>query len=142
MIRPILRAHVCRFVRDHADLGRFILALGIVTAGCYNFYSLYEIVTRCDLAVHNSIPSPNGKRSAVIYEMGCGATDSFNIQVSIAPADRPFSPKQNPSFLSLHGQHHLAVKWVGENAIEIGLPEGEKIYRNDPTVGDITIEYR
>lgn len=142
MMRHFLREHVGRFVRDHADLGRFILALGIVTAGGYNFYSLYETVTRCDLAVQDSIPSPSGKRSAVIYEMGCGATDSFNTQVSVAPSDRPFSPEQNPSFLSLHGQHALGVKWVGERVIEIGLPEGKKIYRNDPAVDDITIEYR
>jgi hypothetical protein len=38
-----------------------------------------------------SVPSPDSNRLAVIHEMGCGATDGFNTQVGIAPANQPFS---------------------------------------------------
>lgn len=132
-----------RLKKDHV----FLMAIRViaivffvgVAAGVYmTFQPLYE----CDLVVHKSIPSPDMSRLAVVYEIGCGATAGFNTKVSIAPADRSFSHDQNPPFLELDGQHDLAVSWVSDKLIEVGLPEGERIYRNDQRLGAITVEYR
>lgn len=45
---------------------------------------IIPLITVC--AVHNSIPSPNGDKSLVIFGKECGATVEFNTQASIAPA--------------------------------------------------------
>jgi hypothetical protein len=40
----------------------------------------------CETVVHNSISSPDGSKSIVVFEKECGATVGFNTQASIAPA--------------------------------------------------------
>jgi hypothetical protein len=121
-------------------IGAFVVGVGTFV---YLFFVKFENALKSELVVYSSTASPSGRLAAVIYEMEGGATAPFNTQVSIAPADRPFSPRKNPSFLSLHGQHDLAVRWVGERAIEVfGIPQDIAVYRKDPRVGDITVEYR
>lgn len=95
-----------------------------------------------DVVVHRSIPSPDGRMSAIVYGVEGNATVGFNTQVSIAPADRPFSRDKNPSFLALAGQHDLAVSWVSDKLIEIDIPENVKVYRNEPSVSGVTIDYK
>jgi hypothetical protein len=121
-------------------IGTFVVGTGAIT---YFFFVKFENALKSELVVYSSTASPSGRLAAIIYEMEGGATAPFNIQISIAPADRPFSPKNNPSFLSIPDQHDLAVRWVGERAIEVfGVPQDITIYRKDPSVGDIKVEYR
>lgn len=118
----------------------FVLGTGAVT---YFFFAKFENAFESELVVYSATPSPDGRLSAVIYEMEGGATAPFNTHVSIAPKGSPFSPKKNPPFLSLNGQHELGVRWIGERAIEVtGIPQNITIYRKDPSVGEITVEYR
>jgi hypothetical protein len=114
----------------------FFVSIGV------GVYHLVQLVTRCDLIVHKSIPSPDARRLAVVYEMGCGVTAGFNTKVSIAPADRPFSNDKNPPFLQLDEKHDLAIKWVSDKLIEIELPNAKTIHRNDPNARDVTVKYR
>jgi hypothetical protein len=109
----------------------------------YLKYVEFEKVFEDELIVYSSTLSPDGKLTVVTYEVRCGVPCNFNTQVSIAPANRPFTPEKDPSFLWIHGQYDLTVRWVGDSAIEVlGVPQDVTIYRRDASVGDVTVEYR
>ena len=116
----------------------------VVVTGIVAYAILLEqgVLDGCRVAVHSSISAPDGRTSAVVFEMECGATVPFNTQVSLAPAGKPFSPKKNPAFLVLSGQHELVVRWGGEKVIEIDIPQEARVFRSERSVGDITIEYK
>ena len=107
-----------------------------------HIYDGYQRFSECDVVVHSSTQSPDAERSAVVFGTECNATVGFNTQVSIAPAGRPFSRDKNPSFLSLAGEHDLAVSWVSDKLIEIDIPEGAKVYRNESSVDGIAVVYK
>ena len=117
--------------------------------GFLAFYGLYYVAPlsrlfylfepRPKAVVHHSISSPDGKWSAVIYEV---APAPPNRNVSIIPVEQTFSFTEHRSFLNLRGQHDPTVKWLSERVIEVAIPEGEKTYLKYSHVGDVTIEYR
>lgn len=80
--------------------------------------------------------------SAVVFAMECGATVPFNTQVSLAPAVGPFSPRKYAAFLILSSKHDLVIRWVGEKRLEVTVPQGAQVFRNEPSVEGITVEYR
>ena len=98
----------------------------------------------CKTVVHNSIPSPNGDKSLVIFGKECGATVEFNTQASIAPASDSFSPEKNPAFFAISGEHIVTARWLGDGAVEIGglIPGGGKVYKSEQSVGGIRVVYR
>ncbi len=95
----------------------------------------------CEETVRSSTPSLDGKMLAVVFERECGATVPFNTQVSLAPTNQPFSSKKSPPFLVISGQHHLMTKWVGEKVIAVSVPMAVTIFKNEPSIGDIVVQY-
>jgi hypothetical protein len=84
----------------------------------------------CKLIVRSSVPSPNGKKSLVIFGKECGAAVGFNTQASIAPAGSSFSAQKNPAFFVVSGLHVGMARWLGDDAIEIALiPGGDRVFR-------------
>jgi hypothetical protein len=95
----------------------------------------------CATTIKRAVPSPDATRTAVIFERECGATTPFNTQVSLVPKGQSFSPRRYPSFLSIGGQHALAIRWVGERALEVDLPKTDRVFRNETTVDDVSVAY-
>ena len=83
----------------------------------------------CATTVHKTVAAPDGELSAVVFDIDCGATTDFNTQVSIAPVEEDFSPDRHPAFLRLDGRHDIAIKWIGERALEVTTPFGTRVYR-------------
>ena len=96
----------------------------------------------CATTIKRVVASPNATKNAVIFERECGVTAPFNTQVSLAPGGQRFSPGRYPSFLSIEGQHTLAIRWTGEKALEIDLPATDQAFRSEMTVDDVTVAYR
>jgi hypothetical protein len=97
----------------------------------------------CKTVVRSSIPSPDGSKSIVIFGKECGATVGFNTQASITPAGDSFSSERNPAFFVISGLHAVMARWLGDDAIEIALiPGGDKVFRSEPTVGDVKVVYK
>lgn len=117
-----------------------VVAMGIILGGA----QVLDWVGHepCEASVRRTIPAPDGAMAAVVFEMGCGATVPFNTQVSIVPADMPFSPSRFPSFLSLNGQLDLDVTWAGNAAVEIRLPPDATVYRKEPQAAGVAVVYR
>jgi len=95
----------------------------------------------CATTIKRMVPSSDATRTAVIFERECGATAPFNTQVSLVPKGESFSPGRYPSFLSIGGQHALAIRWTGERALEVDLPQNDRVFRNETTVDDVSVTY-
>jgi hypothetical protein len=96
---------------------------------------------KCDVTQHASLPSPDGSKQAVIFDVDCGATTGFNTQVSIAPSNVAFDSKAAPPILVLDGRWSLPIRWIDDRALHIRIPEGERIYRKLTSTDDVTVKY-
>src|SRR4051794_26546999 len=61
--------------------GLFLILAGILFVGCAMLFG--DGFDMCGNTVLRTIPSPDGKLKAVIFERSCGATTGFSTQVSI-----------------------------------------------------------
>jgi len=107
----------------------WVLGAIAVIVATFAIYADAAFSPLCGVTVHKIIPAPGGKLSAVVFDIDCGATTGFNTQVSIAPVGREFSPDRYPAFLRLDGRHDIALKWLGERALEVSTPFGTRVYR-------------
>jgi hypothetical protein len=118
-----------------------IAVCAVMAGGALYVWYVTSIFGECKTVVRNSIPSPDGSKSIVIFGKECGATVGFNTQASIAPAGGSFSPDKNPAFFVVSGEHVVLARWLGDSAVEIALQEGGKVFRNEQRVGDIKVVY-
>jgi hypothetical protein len=96
----------------------------------------------CQTVVRESIPSPDGSNSIIVFGRECGATVGFNTQVSIAPTGSSFSADKYPAFFVVSGLQVVMAKWLEERAVEIAInPGAEKVSRREARIGDIRIIY-
>ncbi len=96
----------------------------------------------CQTIVRQSISSPHGSSSIVVFGRECGATVGFNTQVSIVPSGSSFSAEKYPAFFVTSGLQVVMATWLDESAVEIAIiPGAEKVSRREDHVGDIKIIY-
>ena len=104
--------------------------------------ALWIFANFCGTTVHQIIRSPNLHRTAVIFDIDCGATTNFNTQLSIIDAVVPFSSDRDLPSLVINGPHTLYVRWLSDTKLEVSLRPYWRIYRKDDRAGDVEIRYR
>jgi len=132
-----------------APLKRTIQIIGVVLliALCvsgyklYRYYVSFQEAVGCEVTVKRQIPSPHLRRVAVIFEKDCGATTAFNTQVSIVSNANNFSSDDAPPVLAIKGQYDLRIKWLNDDAVQIEIPKGAQIYRQENRINNVTIRY-
>jgi hypothetical protein len=118
----------------------FVIVSAMTAGGVLSMEYFMDGFGVCKTVVHNSIPSPDGHKSIVIFEKQCGATVGFNTQASIAPAGSSFSSQGNPAFFVVSDTPEVVAKWLGDNVVEMAVvPRGGKVFKSEQTVGDIKI---
>lgn len=115
-----------------------LAAIVVILVGSLFIYLAQDL---CASDIQSLIISPNGKFTAVVFQRDCGATTAFSIQVTIVPAGKKFPADGYPTFLVISGIQPPDLKWVTNSEIEVYLPEGVRIYKNDTKAGDISITY-
>jgi len=120
-----------------ATLGAvFLVFTGLVWVAFDSFGACRDVVL-------GSTPSPDGKRSIVVFRRGCNATVADSSHASIVPAGESFSAWKHPPFLSLARTSEILASWRGSNVVEIALiPGGIREVKREPRVGDVQIEYK
>jgi hypothetical protein len=96
----------------------------------------------CSVTPRRVLPSPDAKANLVVFEVDCGATTSFNTQVSIVPSGAKFSRETYPPFFVVKERHELVAAWVGDRQVEIVVPHDEQVYRQDSMVSGIAVIYK
>jgi hypothetical protein len=123
------------------SLAATIAALLAVWTYVDSVFDWEEAIGLCNVPVRSTTPDPKGKLVAVVFEVYCGPIPPFNTQLSLSPKDRAFSRKRNPAFLVLGGSYNLTVQWTGESSLAVSMPATAKVFKNETSVGPVTVNY-
>jgi len=128
-------------VRTLAAVAATMVALLAILAYVDSTYDWESAVGLCQVPVTSVTPNPNGKFSAVVFEVYCGPIPPLNTQVSLVPNGRTFSRKRNVDFLVLDGSASLKIQWTGESTLDIRLPALATVSMRETQVGHVTVTY-
>jgi len=125
----------------HILAAAFVVAL-VLTSAYIAIDTIATVFGECRAAILDSVQSPNGKKSVVIYRAECGATVGYSIQASIAPTGAKFSFGRYPAFFIVNHTPVVIARWLGDSEVEISVvPGGEQIFKNEDSVEGIRIKY-
>jgi hypothetical protein len=110
------------------------LAIGMV------LWVLLGTVPDCTVTEHSRATAPDGQFDLVTFSRACGDT-SPNMQAALVPPgeDVPFDAA---SFVSIGADADLAPRWDGFGSVELTIPSGAEIYRQDDAVAGVAVIYR
>ena len=86
------------------------------------------------------LASPDNQFDLVTFSRHCGDTPP-NVQAALVPPAEEI-PFDAASFVSVAAAADLAPRWDAYGNIEITLPEGAEILRQDDAVAGISVIYR
>ena len=86
------------------------------------------------------IPSPSGKDKAVVFHRRCGATTSRNTQVAVIPTYATL-PNIPGNALVLGGDVAVEVRWVSESSLSISGLGAAHVFKQQPSVAEVSIAY-
>jgi hypothetical protein len=127
--------------RALAAIAATMAALLAILAYVDSVYDWETAVGICQVPVTSVTPNPNGKFSAVVFEVYCGPLPLANTHVALVPDGRTFSRKRDVDFLVLGGSGDLKVQWTGEATLEIRLPALAEVFKREAQVGHVTVTY-
>jgi hypothetical protein len=104
-------------------------------------YDWETAVGLCQVPVMSFTPNPNGKLSAVVFEVYCGPLPPANTHVAVVPNGRTFSRKRDVDFLVLDGSHNLKIQWTEDSTLDIRLPALAQVFKREIQVGHVTVTY-
>ncbi|RZM99237.1 hypothetical protein CWO91_36210 [Bradyrhizobium genosp. SA-3] len=127
-------------------IGIVVAALAVPVAAGFFFVVIIDNVMSgfgaCRVSRQRAFASPSGSQLVVVVWKECGATVPDSTQASIVTRGRTFSPESTPTFFSVRGHLDVVVAWSSERAVRIGfIPGPDQVYKRDPRVGDIAINY-
>jgi hypothetical protein len=77
----------------------------------------------------------------VVFSRSCGSSPQPNTQAALIPPGDEL-PEDAASFVSVGAEADLAPRWDGFGNIELSLPSGAEIYRQDAEVAGVSVIYR
>ena len=102
-------------------------------AGC-DLYSCGNLTLR-------TVPAPDGRHAAAIFQRDCGATDEFSIQVSlVSPGETPVG--SGDVFVPGGERRAPRVEWLGPDRLRIGYWRDSPPLRRERGRDGVRIEYR
>lgn len=98
------------------------------------------LVPACSVEEQQRLPAPDAQFDLVTFTRDCGDT-AANIQAALVPPGEEV-PFDAASFVSVAAAADLAPRWDAYGNIEITLPEGAEVLRQDDAVAGISVIYR
>ncbi|SEQ04827.1 hypothetical protein SAMN05428969_1702 [Devosia sp. YR412] len=102
---------------------------------------LSGLAPTCSTEIATRLTSPDGQFDLVTFSRSCGDGTGPNSQAALIPAGEDL-PDDAASFASVAAETNLDPRWDGFGNIELTLPQGAEIYRQDETVAGIAVIYR
>ena len=132
-----------KIVLDRWLFWRIVLPVVVVVGGGLSVIYTGDLFGSCKTVVLSTVPSPDGKKSVVIFRKQCNATVPFSTQASMAPVGLALPAEKIPAFFIISGTPAVTANWLENSSVELGFnAAGEKIFRNQQSVGDIKIGYK
>ncbi len=99
-----------------------------------------DLVPACTVSEATRQTSPDNEFDLVTFSRDCGQ-GTPNVQAALVPPgeDIPFDAA---SFVSVAAAADLAPRWDAYGNVEIAIPDGAEVLRQDETVAGITVIYR
>jgi hypothetical protein len=99
-----------------------------------------DLVPACTVTETARLTSPDGQFDLVTFSRDCGDTPP-NMQAALVPPaeDVVFDAA---SFVSVAAAADLAPRWDADGNVEITLPAGADVLRQDDSVAGISVRYR
>jgi hypothetical protein len=104
----------------------------------------------CRNQILQDLPSPDGRRHAVVFARDCGATTGFSTQLSILTAARTVSGGGNVFVVdSDHGKGDpgpgggpaVTIRWLDRRTIEVHYDSRARIFTQERRHDDTDIRY-
>lgn len=136
-------------------LGWGALTLILMVGGCAVLLSQLLPDDPCATEVFAKVVSPDGVRTAVVYQIDCGATTGFSRQVVLIPTpDGRLDPESLPRGffaisigsgvdpkLPMHDSM-VRLRWLSNQALEIAYPAGARLIRSADRSERVTMTYQ
>ncbi len=116
------------------------LTVGPAIAIGMTLWLVNDMIPECVVTEHQRITAPDNQFDLVTFSRACGPTEP-NIQAALVPPGEQV-PFDAASFVSVGSEADLQPRWDGYGNIELILPEGAEIYRQDDAVAGIGVIYR
>lgn len=104
-------------------------------------WALTGLLPSCGATELARLTAPDQRFDLVIFSRSCGAETGPNIQAALIPVGDAL-PEDAASFVSIGADADLAPRWDGFGNIELTIPPGAEIYRQDDSVAGVTVVYR
>jgi hypothetical protein len=104
----------------------------------------------CENHILQEEPAPSGTQKAVVFQRQCGVLGGTSTQVSVLPASaQPFAggnifgadANADQSLEMPSGGPPIAVKWLGEQELQIAYDTRMRVFQSEKMLGDVTISY-
>src|SRR5690606_1643361 len=120
-------------------------ALPIFTLGPAAFigatlWMVSALVPACSVTERQRLPAPDESFDLVIFARDCVDT-APNTQAALVPHDEEV-PFDAASFVSVASEIYMAPRWHAYRNIELTLPEGAEVLRQDESVAGVTVIYQ
>jgi hypothetical protein len=118
-ISPV--AHVMKFAFESRLPWRIVFLVAVIAGGALSVAYTGGLFGSCKTVVLDTIPSPDGSRSIVIFRKQCAAAVPYSTQASVAPAGVAFSAERIPAFFIVAGTPAISVNWLANNKVEMAV---------------------
>jgi hypothetical protein len=95
---------------------------------------------QCENEAFYGLPSPDGASIAFVFHRKCAAKVAVTTDVTVLDFHSPLRNEPG-NVLSVGNEQPVKVSWVGPHQLVV-TGFAEPIYRRNPEVGSITIEFR
>ena len=104
-------------------------------------WGLTGLLPSCGTTEQARLTAPDQRFDLVVFSRSCGAETGPNTQAALLPVGDDV-PEDAASFVSIGADADLAPRWDGFGNIELTIPPGAEIYRQDDAVAGVAVIYR
>ncbi|WP_193335030.1 hypothetical protein [Devosia beringensis] len=104
-------------------------------------WAVAGLLPSCGATENARVTAPDQRFDLVVFSRSCGPDSGPNTQAALLPVGDPV-PEDATSFVSIGADADLAPRWDGFGNIEITIPPGAEIYRQDDAVAGVAVIYR
>jgi hypothetical protein len=111
---------------------KYTKRLTIILFAFLGLYIYINTPTLCGNSIIKSVKSPNGKYEAVVFSRDCGATTSFNTQVTIKLANEDLPDEGGPilAIINDYSDTGILISWINNRVLKIQYRPHVKVIRS------------
>lgn len=140
---PLIHSRITQLPRHHKfPFGLFagLTALpAVLVGGAIWFWA--DTLPGCETVIAERLTAPDQSFDLVVFSLRCGEASGANTQAALLPVGEPLPPDA-ASFVSVGAEANFEPRWSDAGTIELTLPAGAKIYRQDADVAGVRVSYR